>query len=498
MNESPDLEIQFCLNRDDDGHGDVIDDDQYQCDEHVSSQNHSDEEETKYTEQNKNHSHYTRREANNAGTIPIRLFPNYGPSLKPELFNGKECWEEYISHFENCAELCNWTKRDKVLFLAASLRGQARTYYMSLENEEKRSYDILVARLSQRFGSSRHQNRWLARLEMRKRQPSEPIAALGDDIRQMAQKAFCNLDSKAQESLALNQFCKILPTEMKCRCIDNNCETVADAVDVVERYEAILGDEYDKKKANVRAVGSNKTEHQGSNDNGRIGAMLQRIEKRLELLEKGSTPLKNVKDWINQIQNRYAPRNEKRRTCFVCNSPDHFFRNCPTFIQCKSCTAPGHDDRKDKASSQGKESSSSTYNQGNDKPTGHIGEISSQWDNGFYTNGMIDGTKFIFLIDSGSTASLLSYSTYQKLYGENKYMLTPFETKVNDVNGNEIHTYGSINVATNFSGISFSQKVIVCDVSQDGILGQDFLLNHVNKINYKQFLLHTEKIDIRC
>ncbi|KAK3583617.1 hypothetical protein CHS0354_039439 [Potamilus streckersoni] len=303
MSESPDPEIQFCLNRDDDGHGDVIDDDQYQCDEHGSSQIHSDEEETKYTEQNQNHSHYTRREANNAGTIPIRLFPNFGPSLKPEPFNGKECWEE-----------------------------------------------------------------WLARLEMRKRQPNEPIAALGDDIRQMAQKAYCNLDSKAQESLALNQFYKILPIEMKCRCIDKNCETVADAVDVVERYEAILGDEYDKKKANVRAVGSNEMEHQGSNDNGRIGAMLQRIEKLLELLEKGSTPFKNVKDWRNQIQNRHAPRNEKRRTCFVCNSPDHFFRNCPTFIQCKSCTAPGHDDRKDKASSQGKESSSSTYNQGNDKP----------------------------------------------------------------------------------------------------------------------------------
>ncbi|KAK3605979.1 hypothetical protein CHS0354_019658 [Potamilus streckersoni] len=341
MSESPDPEIQFCLNRDDDGHGDVIDDDQYQCDEHGSSQIHSDEEETKYTEQNQNHSHYTRREANNAGTIPIRLFPNYGPSLKPEPFNGKECWED--------------------------LRGQARTYYMSLTNEEKRSYDILVARLSQRFGCSRHQNRWLARLEMRKRQPNEPIAALGDDIRQMAQKVYCNLDSKAQESLALNQFYKILPIEMKCRCIDKNCETVADAVDVVERYEAILGDEYDKKKANVRAVGSNETEHQGSNDNGRIGAMLQRIEKRLELLEKGSTPLKNVKDWRNQIQNRHAPRNEKRRTCFVCNSPDHFFRNCPTFIQCKSCTTPGHDDGKDEASSQGKESSSSTYNQGNDK-----------------------------------------------------------------------------------------------------------------------------------
>ena len=171
MSESPDPEIQFCLNRNEEGHGDVIDDDQYAFDEHGSNQIHSDGEETIYTGQNQNHSHHPRREANNTSTIPIRSFPNFGPTLKPEPFNGKECWEEYISHFENCAELCNWTKRDKVLLLAASLRGQARTFYMSLTNEEKCSYDTLVARLSQRFGSSRHQNRWLAKREMRKRQP---------------------------------------------------------------------------------------------------------------------------------------------------------------------------------------------------------------------------------------------------------------------------------------------------------------------------------------
>ncbi|KAL3890761.1 hypothetical protein ACJMK2_003039, partial [Sinanodonta woodiana] len=88
--------------------------------------------------------------------------------------------------------------------------------------------------------------------------------------------------------------------------------------------------------------------------------------------------------------------------------------------------------------------------------------------------------------------------TYQKLHGENKYMLTPLETKVNDVNGNEIHNYGSISIVIHFNGISYAQTVIVCEVSQDGILGQDFLLNYVNKINYKQFLLHTDKIDIRC
>ncbi|KAL3851797.1 hypothetical protein ACJMK2_034103 [Sinanodonta woodiana] len=193
MSESPDPEIQFCLNRNEEGHGDVIDDDQYAYDEHGSNQIHSDGEETIYTGQNQNHSHHPRREANNTSTIPIRSFPNFGPTLKPEPFNG-------------------------------------------------------------------------------------------------------------------------------------------------------------------------------SNDNSRIGVMLQRIEKRIELLEKGNTPLNNVKDWKNQIQTKSAPRNEKRRTCFVCNSPGHFFRNCPTFIQCKTRTSNGDEDEKNEAPSQGNKRPSSTYNQGNDRP----------------------------------------------------------------------------------------------------------------------------------
>ncbi|KAL3846838.1 hypothetical protein ACJMK2_017792 [Sinanodonta woodiana] len=88
MSESPDPEIQFCLNRNEEGHGDVIDDDQYAYDEHGSNQIHSDGEETIYTGQNQNHSHHPRCEANNTSTIPIRSFPNFGPTLKPEPFNG--------------------------------------------------------------------------------------------------------------------------------------------------------------------------------------------------------------------------------------------------------------------------------------------------------------------------------------------------------------------------------------------------------------------------
>lgn len=143
-----------------------------------------------------------------------------------------------------------------MLFLAVSLRGQAITFYVSLTAENKVSYQTLVNILNQRFGSTKNQNRWLSKLEMRKRSPGESIAVFGDDIRQMAQRAYYNLDALAHEALALNQSYKVISLEMKCRCIDKDCRTVAEAVDVIERYESIIGDGVKKRKANVRAIDS--------------------------------------------------------------------------------------------------------------------------------------------------------------------------------------------------------------------------------------------------
>lgn len=60
-------------------------------------------------------------------------------------------------------------------------------------------------------------------------------------------------DARAQEALALNQLYKSISLEMKCRCIDRNCSTIAQAVDIIERYESILGDGAERKRT-VRMV----------------------------------------------------------------------------------------------------------------------------------------------------------------------------------------------------------------------------------------------------
>ncbi|KAL3875645.1 hypothetical protein ACJMK2_033600 [Sinanodonta woodiana] len=49
------------------------------------------------------------------------------------------------------------------------------------------------------------------------------------------------------------------------------------------------------------------------------------------------------------------------------------------------------------------------------KRLGQVGEIIGKWDNGLYTEGSIQGVEAKFLVDSGSTSTLLSHAVFQKI-----------------------------------------------------------------------------------
>lgn len=223
---------------------------------------------------------------------------------------------------------------------------------MSLSLAERRSFDSLINKFSERFGNSRHQNKWLSKLESRRRQTGESAAALGDDIRQMVQKAYCDLDEKAQEILALNNLYKLISVEMKCRCIDKNCQSISEAADVIDRFEAILGENYDKKKHQARAMKTNDVDFNIPQDVPTSvklmsntasafdsSALLQEISARLERLER-------------------ANKKPSHQLCFHCNSPKHFIKECPLLERPR----PGQRRNQDVSRRQ-------NYQQGNGRPS---------------------------------------------------------------------------------------------------------------------------------
>ena len=160
-----------------------------------------------------------------------RSYPNIrGLKIKPDNFDGLTDWDEYFSQFEDCAELGQWSENEKALVLASNLSGSARTFYTGLHVDARRSDYRLSKCLRDRFGSTRQQSLWRSMFEARHRELGKQIATLGDDLRRMMLKAYPELNSQAQEALALNQVYKCLNIDMKCRCFDRECSTIADAV----------------------------------------------------------------------------------------------------------------------------------------------------------------------------------------------------------------------------------------------------------------------------
>lgn len=246
--------------------------------------------------------------------------------IKPDPYTGEEDWEQYISYFEDCAELCQWSNREKLLYLATSLKNQARVHYSSLTTEEKGSFRLLTFNLAQRFGSRRQQSRWISKLQSRARERNETIGAFGDDIRLLSQKAYVTLDREAQEMLALQQFYKNVSPEMRCRLMDRDCRSIREAVEIVERYEEVIGKaDGNARPSHVRGVSSSgvslginnhvdQREHgEPVNDIGYIKSSLVKIEERLQKLES--------KQW--------PTGKPSSRACYRCGSTDHMIRDCP-------------------------------------------------------------------------------------------------------------------------------------------------------------------------
>ena len=183
---------------------------------------------------------------------------------------------------------------------------------------------------------------------MRKRLPGESIANVCDDIRQMAQNAYRDLDEKAQEALSLNQLYKIISIEMKCRCIDKNCNSVAEAVEVIERYESIIGDG-DKKKVNVRSVDSKDNKQKGQNidapsgtnqsDQHTVEGMLQTILTRIEKLEGNKR--QNKGQGQGQGYGGYHRPRYDQSGCFNSGSAEHCIRDCPSIKHLGSISLTG-------------------------------------------------------------------------------------------------------------------------------------------------------------
>lgn len=129
---------------------------------------------------------------------------------------------------------------------------------------------------------------------------------------------------------------------MKVCYVDKDCKSIPEAVDVIEQYEGLIGEPCDKRRSQVRMVkpdqGSNPKsgnynrpyqQHKSRPYNNTFNETMKELVVRLERLEESmKTPDAN--------KPRYPEQTQLKRTCYICRSPDHFFRECPTYLKCQN------------------------------------------------------------------------------------------------------------------------------------------------------------------
>lgn len=232
-----------------------------------------------------------------------------GIKMKPENYDGKEDFDSYLERFETCAVLNGWNLRERCLVLSTKMVGTARTFFQTLPYDVKGSYRYLVQEFKGRFGSgSKHTQYWITKFNERLRKSDEPIATLADEILLLAQKAYPK--GMTQENLnqvALQQLYKSLDSDTKWKCIEARVDTIGDAVEIVETYEAFA------------KGGNKKSVRQVTADDSNSSKLMKEIVERIKTLESQSQ---------RRPPGRYVPRND-RVLCYACNEYGHVAYSCP-------------------------------------------------------------------------------------------------------------------------------------------------------------------------
>ena len=200
-------------------------------------------------------------------------------SIRPEIFNGTDDWSTYITHFEICAELGQWNPREKTLALLASLRGDAQKFAMTMRRVDRETYQTVKSELESRFGKTRQQQMWISRFESRLRDTCEDYAILGDDLRYLVQRAYPNMQHEAQEMIALNQFYKSVPNEIKYKCLAERCQTIQETILVIEIYVSVFHPSVQQSQY-VRM-----TSQQHENDQNSENSTIRRLEEKIQHLK---------------------------------------------------------------------------------------------------------------------------------------------------------------------------------------------------------------------
>ena len=144
-----------------------------------------------------------------------------------------------MTQFEITSEINGWDYKSKSLYLANCLTGVARALLNELTAEQRRDYQSLVQKLTERYGSENIAEVFRSQLKSRVKGKGETTAQLAQAIRKLTRQAYPRVSLDVVEALAVDHFVDALhEAQIRLRLCEVGPSTLAEAEKIAVRMEA--------------------------------------------------------------------------------------------------------------------------------------------------------------------------------------------------------------------------------------------------------------------
>ena len=443
----------------------------------------------------------------NEATQAIQAPPRrVAATLKLGTYNGTTPLDMFLAKVNNCQEYYEWSEKDTVHHLRASLEGSAAQVLIDCAGVNV-SLNAIINLLRTRFGDQNQTERFRSELSMRRRQKGESLQAVYQDIRRLVALAFPGqagaTPGSVYEIVARDAFLAAMNNPSIRRRIlerDPPPDTIDAALTAAVRLEALDSTESDAPTTFARtqsvAVGNEQVSFQRTNDTRlkTLESSMSAIQSQLQaLLDQGRThsgaganipglgpdpplstwttpwtpPPPPVADWqINaaskseEWRRTSAPGGTSRGrggggrlpkdTCKVCHQKGHWGNECPT-----------------KGAQQGHVAS-----------TREVRSVVKSSDS--YVEILLRGRKLNALLDTGSERSLIPRRMVASV------PLKPSNVKLYAANGTEIANLGTMVLKYQLEDINLQTELVVSDEIDELIFGFDWLVTHDCRWQFKE------------
>ncbi|CAC5386872.1 unnamed protein product [Mytilus coruscus] len=370
-------------------------------------------------------------------------------TMKPQLYEGDEDLNEYLAQFEILAEINGWNYATKSLYLAGSLKGGAKALLNELDKESRKDYDSLVKVLDNRYGSAEKSELFRAKLQTRMRGKEESLPELAQSIKKLTRQAYPSAPSTITSVLALEHFIDALPdADLRLRLRESNPKSIHEAETLAVRLETLKLAERQKG----RMVRQADTVH---NENNTINTELNN--------DKGED-FKSLRHELSDFKKELV-------------SLTRDIKGKPVEVGLRG-------------RSQAKSEWPKSLKINESLPLAN--------NEGLFVRAKINDKYLAFLVDTGANVTILSKKFIDEINPSLLPKINPVNINLITATGDSAPFIGQVDVEICLGDHIYYHNVLVADISNEGIIGMDFLVTHDCDVLLSQNKLKIKGEIIQC